>query len=373
MPAHAAEPSGHRDAVFGLAEREGRVLLVLNPRVREGQRLDCWDLPGGGVRAGETLPEALAREWHEEVGLEAEVGELLLVVDGSKQHAGGSVLYTWRAFVFCVGTTGEARPGKGIAEVDWVAKSDAAARLDAPYHAALRAWLAGDGRRYGRVTWTEPAATAMDAVLLPRALLVVAAAAAVGDRDLLARELRAACAADVAPARLVETLLQLVPYAGYPRAITAFSVLADVLPEAPPSVEGTEDREASAARGARAFEAVYGDTAASVRRGLDALDPVLARWTLEHAYGRVLAREGVLTLLERELLAVSILTALGGLGEPLLGHMRACVRLGAAVGQVAGAVDVVPASVGEGRRAAARALLARLVPSDGPAAPSPAD
>ena len=64
-------------------------------------------------------------------------------------------------------------------------------------------------------------------------------------------------------------------------------------------------------------------------------------WIQAFAYGKVLARP-VLTLLERELLAVSILTALGHLEGPLLGHMRACVRLGATPDDVAAALPRCP-------------------------------
>ena len=82
-------------------------------------------------------------------------------------------------------------------------------------------------------------------------------------------------------------------------------------------------------------------------------------WIQAFAYGKVLARP-VLTLLERELLAVSILTALGHLEGPLLGHMRACVRLGATPDDVAAAVAAVPHALGEANRDAAKALLTRL-------------
>ncbi len=315
------------------------------------------------MQSGETLSGALAREWREEVGLDVAVGELLFVVDGAKRDAGGALLYTWRAFVFCVRTAGAAQPGEGITDVAWVPSAEAPARLTAPYHERLCAWLAGSRERYGQLTWEASAVPASEDPSLPRGLLVVAAAAAVGDRQLLGRELHAAHGAGASSERLVETLLQVVPYAGYPRAITAFAELKRVVPDAAPATENEEDRAASAARGAAAFEGVYGDTAPGVRGGLEALDPVLARWTLEHAYGRVLARDGCLTLRERELLAVAILTALGGLDDPLLGHMRACVRLGATPEQVAAVIDIVPASVGEGRRAAARALLERLAPA----------
>lgn len=348
--------------MFGLVERDGRVLLVSNPRVIGGARRDVWDLPGGAVRGGERFLDALEREWQEEVGLAVDVRELLLVVDGQKRTGTGVLLYTWRAFVFRVASEGEPTPGKGITAAAWVPRAEAVERLDAPYHEHLRALLRDDAApRYAQLTWTDAAAPEGTDADVPRRLLIIAAAAGVGDRDLLAREIRAAQEAGMASARIVETLLQIVPYAGYPRTITAFGVLRATLPEAPPSIELDEDRSVSAARGHDTFRAVYGEKAQAIEAGLVALDPVLARWTLEHAYGRVLAREGVLTLVERELLAVAILTALGGLDDPLLGHMRACVRLGCTADQVAAAVACVPASVGEGRREDARQLLARLV------------
>ena len=69
-------------------------------------------------------------------------------------------------------------------------------------------------------------------------------------------------------------------------------------------------------------------TCSRVRAGLERLHPDLADWTVVFAYGKVLARPA-LPLLERELLAVSILTAMAGLDAPLRGHARAAERLGA--------------------------------------------
>jgi 8-oxo-dGTP diphosphatase len=54
-----------------------RILLVKN-RDEQG---DWYCLPGGGQRAGETLPEALQRECLEEVGLPIAVGRLRYVRD----------------------------------------------------------------------------------------------------------------------------------------------------------------------------------------------------------------------------------------------------------------------------------------------------
>jgi 8-oxo-dGTP diphosphatase len=54
---------------------EGKVLVA--QRVRPPELAGRWELPGGKVAAGETEPEALARELAEELGVEVEVGERL--------------------------------------------------------------------------------------------------------------------------------------------------------------------------------------------------------------------------------------------------------------------------------------------------------
>ncbi len=111
--------------------------------------------------------------------------------------------------------------------------------------------------------------------------------------------------------------------------------------------------------GPQVFDAVYEDHANRIRRELGVRHPDLLKWIQAFAYGMVLSRP-MLSLLERELLAVSILTALGNLEGPLLGHMRACVRLGATPGDVTAAVGAVPHVLGEAQREAAQGLLGRL-------------
>ncbi len=54
----------------------GRKVLVAQ-RVRPPELAGRWELPGGKVAAGESEPEALARELAEELGVEVEVGERL--------------------------------------------------------------------------------------------------------------------------------------------------------------------------------------------------------------------------------------------------------------------------------------------------------
>jgi 8-oxo-dGTP diphosphatase len=53
----------------------GRILLA---RRATGQQLaGKWEFPGGKVEEGETLAECLARELREELGIDAQIGEIL--------------------------------------------------------------------------------------------------------------------------------------------------------------------------------------------------------------------------------------------------------------------------------------------------------
>jgi ADP-ribose pyrophosphatase YjhB (NUDIX family) len=63
--------------VAGLLVHEGSILMV--EQGRGGDRY--WLLPGGGVRFGETLSDALKREFGEELGMRVGVQRLVAIVE----------------------------------------------------------------------------------------------------------------------------------------------------------------------------------------------------------------------------------------------------------------------------------------------------
>lgn len=53
--------------------------LLLGKKSQDGTYPNCWHLPGGGVKVGETLEQALIREVKEETGLDISREQLALV------------------------------------------------------------------------------------------------------------------------------------------------------------------------------------------------------------------------------------------------------------------------------------------------------
>lgn len=104
--------------VGGIIFQDDQVLLI--KRGKE-PALGEWSIPGGVVRVGETLKEAVIREIREETNLEVEVLGLAKVIERIFREADGRVSYHYVLFDFlCQMKSGDLRAGSDAQEVRFV-------------------------------------------------------------------------------------------------------------------------------------------------------------------------------------------------------------------------------------------------------------
>ncbi|MBI5171153.1 MAG: carboxymuconolactone decarboxylase family protein [Candidatus Eisenbacteria bacterium] len=150
-----------------------------------------------------------------------------------------------------------------------------------------------------------------------------------------AQALASARAHAVTRAAAEESALMLMLYAGYPAALEGLRVLNGAWPgRARRSREGGVG--AWVKRGEALCSRVYGPSFVKLVPAVQALHPDLARWMIEHGYGRVLSRPGM-GARDRELVTVAALAALGW-ERQLVSHLLGARRVGATLDEVQGAL-----------------------------------
>ncbi len=163
------------------------------------------------------------------------------------------------------------------------------------------------------------------------ALCEVALAVATPHRTRTDAALRACVGiAGLAPADVVEAVLQGIPYSGVPGAVEALTAWRRILEAEgrpwPNPVAAIPSEDSCETAGSENFRAIYGEQAPRVRAELGRLHPDLEAWVIEFCYGRVMGR-GRLPLRAVEALAVASL-----LGQerrmPLRSHLRGALRTG---------------------------------------------
>jgi len=120
---HATMPRVVSEGIF---IQDGLVLLLKGSR---GLTKDRWTLPGGFIRFGEGPVEGLRREIQEELGVCAEIGDLLAV----RSKLGAHTLLHWTQFFYRVNLLGEPTPDPDeIAEARFFELAEGAKRLIDP-------------------------------------------------------------------------------------------------------------------------------------------------------------------------------------------------------------------------------------------------
>ena len=132
--------AGPRLAVRGLILVEGRLLLV---NAWPDGKSDLLCVPGGGVEIGQSLPDNLRREVHEETGLTVGIGSIALINEfHDPECAFHQVDIYFRCHLLSGDPTGEWTDPEGVVtERHWLSREELLGRRFKPDLLPDVAWL----------------------------------------------------------------------------------------------------------------------------------------------------------------------------------------------------------------------------------------
>jgi len=201
-------------------------------------------------------------------------------------------------------------------------------------------------------------------------LTKIAAAGASGHFDDAEQLFRQGKGAGLSELQMYETVLNLLPYIGYPRTLSTMIGFQKVYPDYirersggkdPQSTEPWQDYAGKVwgERGAQIQQqlGVGGAGAEEFTKQLTLLSPELTEWVRYDDFGRVFGRAG-LSLIEREAIVMGVLIAQGA--PQIAAHHRALLRVGGSEALIDALVEAVAGSVDEKAVAAARRYIAEV-------------
>jgi len=116
------DPKQPRVAVGAVVFKDGKVLLVQRGKA---PAQGTWAIPGGKVRYGEPLREAVRREIREETGILVDPGKVVLVFDPIIRDESGRIAFHYVIIDYEARyVRGELRAGDDARDVRWVARED---------------------------------------------------------------------------------------------------------------------------------------------------------------------------------------------------------------------------------------------------------
>ena len=154
----------------------------------------------------------------------------------------------------------------------------------------------------------------------------IVSAVSLGKRKNLKSEISKALTAGVNLKRIEEAILQCYLFAGFPAVIEGFSVLRE-LAQGNFAKPRKYDVKKFYSNGIKTCRKVYRKNFDKLVKNVKSLHPELFEWMIIEGYGKVLSRD-ILSLKERELLNVAILTSLGW-ERQLLSHLKGALNTGA--------------------------------------------
>lgn len=165
--------------------------------------------------------------------------------------------------------------------------------------------------------------------------------------------------------QIKEVMVHLYAYCGFPRSIRGLQTFMEVLDER--KAKGISDENGADAsplndgrskyeRGKENLEKLIGRPLTGPQSGYAAFAPVIEIFLKEHLFADIFDRD-VLTFAERELVTVSVISAIGNAEPMLRSHLSICLNVGFTPEQLNEFIGVIKSTVGKKEAKDAQAVL----------------
>lgn len=198
-----------------------------------------------------------------------------------------------------------------------------------------------------------------------KCIIVISAITAKGDLTRLKTELNTGLNAGLTINEIKEVLVHLYAYCGFPRSIRGLQTLMEVLDErkakniiddtgadASPINEEPDKYE----RGKKVLGELTLAPQEKPSSGYGAFAPVIDTFLKEHLFADIFERD-VLTYAQRELVTISVLSAIGSAEPMLRSHLAICLNVGITSRQLTEFTDIIRPIVGQEEAKAAKNIL----------------
>jgi alkylhydroperoxidase/carboxymuconolactone decarboxylase family protein YurZ len=200
-------------------------------------------------------------------------------------------------------------------------------------------------------------------------LVKISAFTAVGDLINLEKSLNDGLDASLTITEIRESLVHLYAYCGFPRSIRGLQTFIKVLEER--KAKGINDKQGNEASAIVKEGSKYYRGKAILREltkanqdgpltGYTAFAPVIDTFLKEHLFADIFERD-VLTFAQRELVTISVLSAIGGVEPMLKSHILICLNLGFTPQQLNHFIAVIELTQGKEKSNAANVLLREVL------------
>ena len=206
-----------------------------------------------------------------------------------------------------------------------------------------------------------------------QSIIPIAAYTAGGELQELERALNKGLDAGLTVNEIKEVIVHLYAYCGFPRSIRGLQTFMEVLNER--KAKGINDKPGAEAspikdeavkyeRGKNVLSELTNVKQDRPLSGYGAFAPVIDTFLKEHLFADIFERD-VLTYSQRELVTISVLSAIGGVEPMLRSHLSICLNVGFTPGQLTEFVGIIQPIVGKKEAKAVKKILDEVIDNHG--------